>query len=88
MDQIAGKMNTMLGRYTGMGSTTGYVANQIASIDSQLKDMGTDITDLTASLADRETSLTDQYAVLQSQLINMAYAQQTWQSIYNGSNSG
>lgn len=83
MDQVMGRMDVLLTRFTGGDLDKGYLSNTLSSIDGQIKDLGDDITQKTERLNDRQAALTNQYAEIQAQLLMLSYSQQTWQSIYS-----
>jgi len=78
LEQAMGSLKTTLSRFTG---TSGYIEESLGNLDNQVKDYTYQIKDMNERLVDRETSLSNQYAQMQSQLISMAYMQETWASI-------
>ncbi len=82
LDTAMGSMNTLLGRFTGSSSQTGYLDSAMKSLKNQVSDLDYSMKDLDSRLNDREQSLYDQYSELQAQLLSLTYMQQSWQSIY------
>lgn len=82
-DAVMGAVSAELDRFNG-GS--GYLTQSLSLLDRQIGDLGSDITRFQTYLADREAMLNQQYAEIQAQLISLAYAQQTWASIYGSVN--
>jgi flagellar capping protein FliD len=91
MDQAMGALDAAVGRFTGqrLGAvdTSGYLANALVSVDDQINEINGDIADMQVRLGEREAYLTQQYAEMQAQLMSLAYAQQSWSSIYGSVNS-
>jgi flagellar hook-associated protein 2 len=85
MDGVMGKIDQTLGRFTGVRSEGNYLDEAVSLLNNQLTDLDVDISDMNEYLVNREEYYVNQYSEMQAQLINLSYAQQMWQSIYNSS---
>jgi flagellar hook-associated protein 2 len=79
---IMGGFNTLLGRFTGV--STGYLDQTLKSFDTEASELDSEIQDENTRLGEKELALAGQFAVMQSQMLNMSYMQQLWAGIYGG----
>jgi flagellar hook-associated protein 2 len=82
LDQVMGKIDGKLSRFTGNTSEKGYLDSVTSSITNEVTEIDDNITNMNAYLVEREQVLTNQYAALQAQLLTMQYTQRIWSGIY------
>ena len=81
LDTLMSRLDTALDRYTD--SEEGMVVQSVASFDQQIREAKLEANAMTERLTVREEFLVLQFADMKSTLINLAYMQEQWASIYN-----
>jgi flagellar hook-associated protein 2 len=78
-DKVMGKVDTLLGQFTGLRSEGDYIDDVQLELSNDVSDVNSKISDTKEYLSDRELYLYQQYAEIQSTL----YSLQQMQSIYS-----
>lgn len=81
-DAVMEQMDTKLGGFTGVRSSSDYLDDAVTNLDNQVKEINDDINNMNDYLSQRQQYLIDQYSEIQAQLQLLSYTQQMWSSIY------
>ncbi len=84
-DKVMGKVDSLLGQFTGLRSEGDYIDDVQIDMNEEIGDVNSKISDTKDYLSDRQLYLYQQYAEVQSMLMSLQYMQSMYSSLYGTS---